>query len=487
MKFTTKLAVTALALAMSATTAWAVSPVYQTIADQFAKVNQLTLDKNAYVEAKIADDVYDVLRRVIKDDFHSLSYEAKVERINKIRSTYESTTNSSEFAKKVVEVLKDPAKVIEQETAVTRSVRGEKELPNEQNRLQALLTTTPVNESHLHVRATQALDSQLSLDLLSTLNHTQGKNTAFAIVNGIAASGNDLSVVANQVVAGYKMRFAQPQVLDVALLANTVMNNTKRGFGGADFTTSVNNYGAGLYAKVTEQALQFSGLVTFNKGTQNLNANVDFTSLVNGLLDEEFKNEFEGYEKSQTPVTAHTSTANLVLKGEYALNVQPGLVVTPGLAYHYHSFTASNQTITDKSKTYELTPELSVRSPFIPEVSMHGVGATLDVGYKLRNDVTVGADASIMYYSGNSYKSPDMVIEAYEAPVSTTTGATETRYKISATFKDTSTSYLNLNLAAKAQWAIDSNFTLGAKVGYSYVSELPLNGVNYNLNINYKF
>lgn len=494
MKFTSKLAATALVLAMSATTALAVSPTYQPIVDQFAKINQLTLDKNARTEANISDETYNVLKRVIKDDFPSMSYDAKVAFLNKTRTTYEQLASSStnpeseatKFAKQVVEVLKDPAQVIAQEEAIERTVRGEKELPIEQEKLVPMLTTVPVNESHIHFRAAQALDSQLHFDLLGALNQVQGERAAFALVNGTAASGNDLTVNANQFVAGYKMHFEPRQVFDVAFFANGVMDNTQRDLGGANFTTGVTNYGAGFYTKVTEQALKLSGLFTFNKGTQNLDANADFTSLINGLLDKEYQKKFAGSERNQTPVTADTTTTNLVLKGEYTFRVYPGLFVTPGVAYHYHTFTANNQTITDKSKTFGSTEVLSMQTPFMPEISQHGVGGTLDVVYKLRENISLGADASVMYYSGNTYNSAYVTIINQEVPVAGT-GTTETKQFVHGDFEEKSTSYLNANVAAKASWDINDNFTLGAKVGYSYFSELSLNGVNYNVNLGFKF
>lgn len=494
MKFTSKLAATALVLAMSATTALAVSPTYQPIVDQFAKINQLTLDKNARTDANISDETYDVLKRVIKDDFASMSYDAKVAFIDKTRTTYESVLNVStnketeayKNAEKIVAVLKDPAQVIAQEDAIERTARGEKELPIEQEKLVPMLTTVPVNESHIHFRAAQALDTQLHFDLLGALNQVQGERAAFALVNGTAASGGELSANANQFVAGYKMHFEPRQVFDLAFFANAVMDNTQRNMGGLNFTTGVTNYGAGFYTKVTEQALKLSGLFTFNKGSQNLDANVDFSSLINGLLDTEYQKKFAGSEQNQTPVTADTTTTNLVLKGEYVFRVQPGLFVTPGVAYHYHTFTAANQTITDKSKTFGSTEVLSMQTPFMPEISQHGIGGTLDVAYKLRDNVTLGADASVMYYSGNSYNSAYVTIINKEVAVEGT-GTTETKQMVHGDFEEKSTSYLNANVAAKASWNINNNFAVGAKVGYSYFSELSLNGVNYNVNLGFKF
>lgn len=489
MKLTTKFAVSALVLALSATTALAASTT-QGLVDQVAKVNQLTSDLTKATEMGLTQEKIETLGKLVNDEFMKLSYAEKIAKVTKARDAYKaiaesSTDNSSKTeAQKYAETFADPELVVKQADAIYAQKNATKDLPLNQDLLKVQLAQQPILEAHNQVRVANALDAHLNLELLNQVQ-AQGGNQAFALYNGVSATGDELTAGAHQVALGYKFNLPlDPQLTtNVAVFGDVSFGSTQRDLGKLQFQTKHNSaYGFGAYADVAKDGFKGAALLGYSVGSADVTAEADYSAIVAKLTDENYRNGLAAAAQTSATAKSSTSTLNFLVEGGYEVAVAQGVTLTPSVFYQYHGYNSGKEDVTAKNSPATL--EYSKTTPFVPSLSTHGFGAEVDAQYVVDGQFTVGADATLGYYITGAVKQPYASIVSQQV---TTEDVTETKYSVSAGTQDKSMNYLTFAANAKVTYKLHPQFTLQGKVGYLHVSELQQGGFTYGVSLGAKF
>lgn len=489
MKLTSKFAVSALVLALSATTAFAASTT-QALVDQVAKVNQLTSDLTKATNMGIDAKRFEILSKIVNDEFMKLSEAEKTAKVTKAYETYKNIaeTGTSENSKKIAQeysdALQDVKLVLQQADAIYTQKNASKNLPLEQDLFKVQLAQQPILESHNQVRVANALDTQLNLELLNQVQ-AQGNNQAFVLYNGVSATGDELTAGAHQVALGYKFNLPlDPQfTTNVAVFGDVGFASSQRDLGKLQFQTKHNPaYGFGAYADLAKDGFKGAALLGYSVGSANVTADADYSAIVAKLTDEKYRNELASAAQTSATAKANTSNFNFLVKGGYEVAIAQGVTLTPSLFYQYHGYNASKEEVT--AKNAPATLEFSKTTPFVPSLSTHGLGGSVDVQYVVDGQFTVGADATLGYYTTGAVKQPTASIVAKDV---TKEDITVTEYSVAASTQDKSVNYLAFATNAKVTYKLHPQFTLQGKVGYLHVSELQQGGFTYGVSLGAKF
>lgn len=295
-------------------------------------------------------------------------------------------------------------------------------------------------------------------------------SNAFLCTSGIASSNGDTDAYAQLVTAGYNLALPRYHT-NVTLFADAQLGKTTTSSATRDLTTKAHTgYGVGALASFHQRGFTLSGLASYNWGKTTVNGTTDYTSLINQLTDSTLKDQLASSAKSTLDSQAATRTTNFLVKAAYNFNVGRGVTLTPSLTYQYQHFAPQDATTTS---TNAATQAQAASTPAIPALTTHGIGAGVDLSYRVNPRLVVGADAQVMKYQ--------TTLAQPQVATNTTTN------QVSTTSVDTQLKYLNYNTNLKASYNITPRVTVSAQVGYSYTTELEQSGVNYGVGVSYRF
>lgn len=489
MKLASRLGLTLLAGALLA------APTYAATTDaleaQVARVNTLTLNSKGIATAKLSDDRVKVLGELANDAFVKQSAANQLATIQDLYATNKAKADNpltspadKTTAQKYVDAYKDANLAVQHINIIYNQNVAVKELPAAKELVQRLLVQHPILEGNHQLRVAQAVDVQLHYNLMEMLSAQAPIRTGFVLANGVSTTGDDLTATSNQVVAGVK--FLLPNFKSTAtVFGNLGMGGTERNVGAATYSTSQGlSYGLGAYADYMEGSFRVAALGAYNMGTTELDTSADYSSFINKLNDTTFRDLFKGKERTSAIVSADTATTNVLVKAEYSLRgLVRNVTVTPSLIYHFHNFAASNEYIKDSAKTYSGTVELAAKTPFVPSMLAHGFGGAVEAKYMYQYNMALGADLSVMAYT-STVKQPTANVQM---TTKKSTAGTETTYSVVTGTQDADWGHFAVNANVKATYYIDREFTVTGRVGYSYLTNVEQNGLNYSVSLGYRF
>lgn len=507
MKFTSKFAVSALMLALSSSWAWA-GLTTQPLETQVTKLNSIKSDSSVATDAGIKEEDFKLLQRVIKDDYFNLDNAGKLaylqkakERLEQVVKTYETTSTSNqaaETAKKTLALLEKPEDVIKQEALVQTQATALRNYPLEVDLLQRQLELQPLLHSQAQHLALQAADAQLHVTLLQDLTRGDASGV-FGLSHGVVTKGDGISVRANQLALGYKL---STELLNGdagvtgAIFGDLLTADAKSNFGKQEFTFKHHAvFGGGVYGALRHGDFQLATLGALSQGGEAVNAFADHSGILSKLSDTDVAKKLAPSQLTQAKVSAQSRTLNYLLGASYTLAVQSGLVVTPSVFYHFHSYLPQGEKVTfvangdtDEAvvKHQAAVLELSKKSAFIPRLTQHGVGGTLAVDYAIDRQFSVGADASAVYYRGTLLQGTAAVVER-ERAVDGVAGAQEKYRTAEVVWQEQPLNHITMTGAVRASYAFTPNLQLQAKLGYSHTTQRNQSGLNYGLNLGIKF
>lgn len=488
MKLASRLGLTLLASSFLVAPALALTTT--ALETQIARVNTLTANSKGITTAKIADDRAKLLNELANDAFVKQSADQQLATIRELYATNKAKVDNpltsvadKATAQKYVEAYKDTNLAVQHINIIYNQNVAIKELPAAKELVQRLLVQHPILEGNHQLRVAQAVDAQLHYNLLEMLSTQAPIRTGFVLANGLVTAGDNLSASHNQLVAGVK--FLLPNYKSTAtVFGNVGTGATERGVGESTYTTNRLSYGLGAYADYMEGSFRLAALGSYNIGTTEIDTSADYAGMLNQLTDSTFRATFTGKERTAALVAADTTTTNVLVKAEYSLHgLLSNVTVTPSLIYHFHNFAAANEHIKDSAKTYSGTVELATNTPFVPAMLMHGLGGALEAKYMYQYNMALGADLSVIAYH-TTLQQPTAKVQMN---TSKSSSGTITTFSVVTGTQETAWNHLAVNANVKATYYINRELTVTGRVGYSYLTNIEQNGLNYSVSLGYRF
>lgn len=488
MKFTSKLALTSLILALGATSS-ALADSHADVAALVAKSNSLTAEQQALgnFEAGALDFYKSQLDFPAYTEADSAGKVAYVQQLLDNATKYvqeaeakgQPVVNDEKYdeAKKIVDNFAEPAKVPENYKKLVRSIEVENELANTTSDLYFRIYTNPSKETLSNLRTLNLVNAQQHLNLVSTIAQQDGRG-AFASLEGALVAGDGAKASNNQLVAGYKYEIPYLPFAGKATVAGFGELVLAQGSVSGSSTNKLNPAaGLGLYADYSFLGARVAVLGAANSTTAKVSNSADFRAEAAQLASPTQASWVEAFAKYSMEASAKLQNYTTAVKVDYTYIPMPKFTVTPGLVYQYNVQRVSQT----ETKLIEAAPAFvqafDIILPYEPvfqDQTAHRWGATLDVTYQAQPNLLVGGDAAVIYSTEKlGTRFVYTIVKDHHMP--------------EFSGKEYNSSSMTYAVNAKATYNLRPDVDVTAKAGFVYLSDVKQSGASYGLNLNYRF